>query len=476
MSGIVVATPGGLVPVRVPAKGSPFPTGPRQSLMPGAGIIELLTRQQRAATFEAMYRRQPWVYSVVNKLVKSTARLPLKTYEWLDDEQEGRRRTRKHPLARLLNRPYPRASGWTFKSLTAWNLCVHGNAVLLKVRPGPGAPPVQLWPLPWRHVEVIHEGRLEPLAYAYHWSDGSILYIDPADVVHVQWLGPDGMIGASPMAALASTLAIEDGATAYIRHLFENQARPSGAFTTKNKLDEKTFPRLRAELERLYAGVENAGRFGIFDQDLEFKSIETTAQDSGLVEIRKLSREEVCAAFDISPPMVGILERSTFNNIIELHKQLYGDSIGPILAVIEETLDAQLVEPDFGTGLFVEFDPGEFVRADVFARAEAAQKLLAAGWTINELRALDNKPPLSDPLADIPFVPLNLAPLGTDTTTLRIRIESAGILVRAGFDPADALEAVGLDPIAHLGLLPVTVQPPPEPEPGDTDPIIDGDG
>lgn len=40
------------------------------------------------------------------------------------------------------------------------------------------------------------------------------------------------------------------------------------------------------------------------------------------------------------------------------------------------------------------------------------------------------------------------------------RVEAASALVRAGYDPADALRAVGLDPIKHLGLLPVTVQPP----------------
>jgi hypothetical protein len=38
------------------------------------------------------------------------------------------------------------------------------------------------------------------------------------------------------------------------------------------------------------------------------------------------------------------------------------------------------------------------------------------------------------------------------------RIEAAGALVRAGYLPADALTAVGLDPIRHLGVLPVTLQ------------------
>ena len=38
------------------------------------------------------------------------------------------------------------------------------------------------------------------------------------------------------------------------------------------------------------------------------------------------------------------------------------------------------------------------------------------------------------------------------------RIEAATALVRAGFDPQAALSTVGLDPVKHLGLLPITVK------------------
>lgn len=42
------------------------------------------------------------------------------------------------------------------------------------------------------------------------------------------------------------------------------------------------------------------------------------------------------------------------------------------------------------------------------------------------------------------------------------KIEAAGLLIRSGFDPAAALTAVGLDPIKHLGLLPVTLKNEPQ--------------
>jgi hypothetical protein len=45
-----------------------------------------------------------------------------------------------------------------------------------------------------------------------------------------------------------------------------------------------------------------------------------------------------------------------------------------------------------------------------------------------------------------------------DADDLKKRADAAGILIRAGFEAAGALAAVGLDPIAHLGLLPITLR------------------
>lgn len=49
-------------------------------------------------------------------------------------------------------------------------------------------------------------------------------------------------------------------------------------------------------------------------------------------------------------------------------------------------------------------------------------------------------------------------PVKAEADDLGPQVNAAGILIRSGFDPADALRAVGLDPIKHLGLLPVTVK------------------
>lgn len=57
------------------------------------------------------------------------------------------------------------------------------------------------------------------------------------------------------------------------------------------------------------------------------------------------------------------------------------------------------------------------------------------------------------------------------------RIDAATALVRGGWDPAAALEAVGLDPIKHLGLVPITVQKVPStPAPAPAGGVVDVGG
>jgi hypothetical protein len=60
---------------------------------------------------------------------------------------------------------------------------------------------------------------------------------------------------------------------------------------------------------------------------------------------------------------------------------------------------------------------------------------------------------IDDPAAELPRVPLaNMNIDAADLIADEKRVKMAQTLVVAGFDPADAIRAVGLDPIAHTGL------------------------
>jgi hypothetical protein len=79
--------------------------------------------------------------------------------------------------------------------------------------------------------------------------------------------------------------------------------------------------------------------------------------------------------------------------------------------------------------------------------------------SINEVRSLEDMRPIVDEAADRPRVPLaNVNLDAADLKAQRERVTMARDLVLAGYDPAEALAAMGLPAIAHTGLPSVQLQ------------------
>lgn len=386
--------------------GYPFPAGIQVTGGATGGRIELLAGP---ASFERIATRQPWVFTVVMKLLWAAARLPLNAYETLG-EDGGRRRARGSDLDLLLLRPRPRARGFRLKAPIWWDLLVHGRALVVKDRPGPGQPPTALWPIPWPQVETVADNS-GVVGFRVHLpSAAAAIWVAPVDAVYLE------LPGGSPLEPLARTLRLEDAAIDWQHTSFANGVTPRGAFTTDAKLDDRTMPRLRANLEALYAGPENAGRFGVFDQGLRWSQMGQSAVDAELLGQRRLSREEVCAAYDIPPPLVGILDHATLSNVEVLHNALYVDTLGPRLTMLEDDLNAQLVDDEPAwDGLWVEHNLNELLKPLPETRMRAyLMGQQSSTSTINERRRAENLPPIDHDLADTVMVPANMLPVGVD--------------------------------------------------------------
>lgn len=417
----VLATPGGLVRTNSPAPLSRYPTSTQTvSSRTGAGAIALLSQLDYSLSYEAMYQRQLWVAVCVNKLYRGVARLPLKVFEYSDADQNDRVRVKDHPLAQLLQNPYPNGSSWDYKAAIMWDRKVYGNSLWVKVRSGPGQPPKQLWRLPWRNVEVRTNESGVPLLYIFQGRERAYS-LDPIDVVHHR--DTPGLIGISPLEPLRNTLALEDGAQRWSLGHFERGAAPAGVFSTPKKIDKASMPLLRAELENLYGGVDNAGRFAILGDDMKFQNAVMTAVDTAYIDVRRLAREETAAAYEISPPMIGILDRATFNNVEELRRSYYVDTLGPALTEIEEVHRVQLIEPEpMWRDIFVEFDLDEILKGDMEKRARAwMMEQQSSTGTINERRRRENLPPIDNPIADTVLVPANMIPIDADLEQIQAR-------------------------------------------------------
>ncbi len=272
--------------------------------------VELVGRLG-ATEYETMYRTQPWVFTVVNKISKALAKLPLKSYE-IDEQTGNRNRLRDHPLPRLLASPWPGGSRYSLVEFVLMQKLVYGNALLVieqSRRKGEG--PVALWPVDWAKVKIMR-GKFSPIgSYQYQSGTEKKNWL-PDEVLHFRGSSLDGVSGVSPLQPLARTLILEDAAQRASISAFRNGLRPATAYVVPGRLQPAQKQELEARLRLQSTGVDARGGNILLEGGAELKSVAHTAQEAELIMHRKVNREEVAACYSVDPTQIGILDRATF--------------------------------------------------------------------------------------------------------------------------------------------------------------------
>jgi HK97 family phage portal protein len=359
--------------------------------------------------YAKLWKAQPNVRTCVDFLSRNVAQLGLHVYRRVSDTD--RERVRDHPLAEVLGQPLPaefKVTGYRLIEALMGDLGVYYNAYWLKVRRGDGFP-MGLLRIPPQFVKV--EGGLMPTNYKIELS-GWERDIDPGDIVHFRGYNAESaIVGMSPLETLRRILAEEHAAGDYREHFWQNAARMNGIIERPSDAPGWTRPareRFKAEFEILYSGGENSGKTAILEEGMTWKPVQFSSAESEYLAGRKLTREECARAYHIPLPMVGILDHATFSNIKEQHKNLYQDSLGPWLKMIEAEIQLQLL-PEFDDvdGLYVEFNIQEKLAGSFEEQVAALSSSVGAPWmTRNEARARQNLPSIEH--GDEVITPLNV--------------------------------------------------------------------
>jgi HK97 family phage portal protein len=371
-----------------------------------------LTLSGRYATYATIYRTQPNVRTVVDFLSRNIAQLGLPLFRRVSDDDRQRLGARDHGLVRTLRRPNPGTTRFRLFNDTVNDLGVYFNAAWLKIRTPTRLGLVRL---PIDQVEV--EGVLWPTRFYWTPPGGRRRDFAPSEVVYFSGYDPmNALMGLSPLETLRQVLAEEAAAGEYREHFWANAARMEGVIerpATAPDWDDIQRQAFRAQWQAAHAGGENSGKTAVLEDGMQWKATGFSMKASEYLGARKLTREEVAAAYHIPLPMVGILEHATFSNIKEQHKQLYQDSLGPWLVMIEEEIERQLLTDDFfgdvDEDLYVEFNIQEKLKGAFEEQADSIYKLVGGPiMTRNEGRARLNLSRLPDDGADRLITPLNV--------------------------------------------------------------------
>jgi HK97 family phage portal protein len=382
------------------------------------------------SAYAGIYSRQLWVYVVVSKLAKGTARLPLPVYE---RDELNRPRRDDHPMAKLLQQPNPGLSGFDLFLWTSSIQDIYGEAFWFKQR---------------RNGNVVGLYPLHPSSMTYDkgawWFDNGSTKIDniaDTDLVHFRSFHPESNTrGLSPLEPLRATLENEWHARNATSSFWLNGARPGTALVHPGNLSQQAAQRLKAQYDAAASGSGATGSTVVLEEGMKPETLTLTAEEAQYIETRKLNREEVCAAYDVPPPVVHILDHATFSNITEQMRSMYRDTMAPRLRGIEATIEQDLRRVEWPSdNVYAEFLMDEVLRGDFETRQDALNK--ASHMTIAEKRKVENLPFIDG--TDRIF--LNTATLPLDA----IDAQAAALVANTQQRPAPA-PAGGEEPLAPV--------------------------
>jgi HK97 family phage portal protein len=345
--------------------------------------------------------RCPAVRGAVAVLAESVAQLPLMLYRRGDDG--SKERAVDHPLYEIL---HDQVNDWTsafeWRQAMMVDLLLHGNAFSFVNRSRATGAVVELIQLPARAVQVDRDDATqEPI---YWVQDPVRRQIDRDLVLHLQALG-----GYAPIMLAKEAIGLYLAMEGHAARMFANGARPAGMLKLAGRIPPATLERLQADFAQKWGGLAGSGKTLILEDGASYEAVQFSSVDLQFQEMRRYQVAEIARALRIPLHLLGDWERATWSNAEVAGQQFLSFTLLPWIKLWEGALRRALLTPEERRDYYFEFLVDDLVRADIAARFEAYSKGVTNGFlTINEVRALENRPPMDG--GDDLRVPMNTEP------------------------------------------------------------------
>jgi HK97 family phage portal protein len=355
-------------------------------------------------------------YACIRALADAAASLPLHSYRRTD---AGRERL-EGGTADLLTSPAPATTQANLVGQMVAHLNLFGNAYVGKFRNAAG----QVDQIAMLHPErVVPELRAGRPIYAVLDGQGGRTVHGVDDITHIKALSIDGLVGLSPVRQCRIALGLSQTLQEHASSFFENGARPAGILRLNRfgtpppgvASGEGTddLQTLRDAWNVSHRGPRNAHRVAVVSGEVEFIPLSMPMDDVEFLEQRKLSAVEVARVFRVPPHIIGASsgDSLTYSTVESQALDFVKFSLRPFLVTIEQALSAD--RDLFGPRTYCEFLLSALLRADSKTRADVYAQALdpITGWMdVDEVRALENLPPRTQPAPTVAPVAPTVAP------------------------------------------------------------------
>ena len=346
------------------------------------------------------------VYACARLLAGTVSSLPLMVFK--EDSRGNRKVDRGSRLWTILHdQPNAVMTASDFWQAMILQWALRGNAYAQIMRDSVGDV-ISLWPLSSDQMTVFSDKQTGRLVYQY--VRDSVTYdLTPDQVLHIKDIGT-GILGFSKLEFMGSSVQEAMATQKYTMQNAQNFGRPSGILTVDHVLDRKK-GQADAVGRALGSFKSESGKLIVLEADMKFQQVALTPEQSQLLESRKYGVEEICRWFGVPPVLIGASGATTWGSgIAEIVSGFHKFTLNPLLKSIEQALESRILRSEERGSVVIEFNLDAFFRGDLQSRYAAYATAVQNGFkTRNEVRALENDPPISG--GDTPTAQTNLAPL-----------------------------------------------------------------
>jgi HK97 family phage portal protein len=292
-----------------------------------------------------------YVYACINAIAKAVSSVPWYVYK---ETKAGEWEViHRHPLELLIDKPTPFHSRKDLMTGIVQHLYLGGNSVFTKVRGGETV--AELWQMPPDAIKIF-PSRKDFISHYEYNKDGIKRRIETNDILHTQFNDPSNPYwGISPLQAGARLVDSDIEAVKFQKISLQNRAITDGVFSFEHPLTEQQWTEARKMVREQHQGAENARTPWVLGAGANWQQMSLSPVEMDFLNSRKFNREEICSLFQVPPPIVGIMDTSTYNNIETARKIFWQDTIISLLEDLKDSFNLGLT-PEFGTGIELGYD------------------------------------------------------------------------------------------------------------------------
>lgn len=361
---------------------------------------------------EDLWRTQPHLRTVVNFLARNIAQLGLHTFESVGDANQ---RVRGDKLSAIISKPNRRQTRYDLIYGLVGDIALYDCAYLWATPDTERAEGYSIYLLPaaWVTSETTSFYSVPTYTVTVPGDEPKTFVIGSDEIIEFNgWTPANPNCSTSPVETLRLTLEEQHHARVHRKQLWKNNGR-IGSFITRPKdapaWDNDARTRFMTMLDAFIGNKgARAGGMPLLEDGMSVQRVGFSSADEQWAESAKLSLSTVAQVYHVNPTMVGLLDNANYSNVREFRRGLYGDTLGPIITMIEARLNAFLLPMlNAPSGHFLEFNVEAKLRGSFEEQAAVISASVGGPWmTRNEARRLQNLPPIDG--GDELIVPLNL--------------------------------------------------------------------